>query len=219
MNLKSALLRNIGGLVLAVAATQSWAGAVSIVGLSGEVGFSCGTGTGGFEQHCSEGENVERGGFHLEYAPLTRDMDSSDSIGFFKGAISSFSMTVSQINRPSLTFSLVGRGDIYRGGMWPEWVTWSMILKEENHVVKPSRFSFNMYGKFWEDPNDMPTADFWSTVTGFVAEGAGVSETDWLNGGLNVYGNPRPIPVPGSLWLLFIGSAGIFLRWGRLRKS
>ncbi len=221
MKLKSLLLRSAGSVVLALAATHSWAGPTSLVKLTGQVGFSCGTGNGGFERNCAEGEHVERGGFSLIYDPSVLDTDPGANKGLFQGAIKSFSMTVSQVNRPDLSFSLVGPGDFYRDsdGMGTDWMTWKMTLAETNGVVQPSAFSFGMVPLWSEDPNEIPSIDFWSAVIGLGAGGAGVHETDWLYGGsLNAEIIPSPVPAPGSLWLMLIGAGGVLAQRLRRRK-
>lgn len=221
MKFRSLLSRNIGGLILSVAAAQSAAGPMELVELTGQVGFSCGTGTGGFEGHCRSGENIESGPFRLVYDPLIPDTDHGANSGLFRGAIRSFVMTVSQINRPALHFSLVGRGDLHRhftGGL--DFVTWRMALEEENGIVGPSMFSFQLYQLTWGDPNRMPTIDFWPVATGLVADGGGVGETDWLySGRITAQSVPRPVPAPPSLWLLLIGGAAALLQRRRPWKT
>lgn len=217
--MKSLLIRNLSALILALSTAQSWARPIDLIELTGQVGFSCYTGTGGFENYCSKGENVEKGNFRLVYDPLIPDTDHKMNAGLFRGTIRSFEMTVSQVNRADLAFSLVGRGNFSRGSSDPDWLTWSMILKEESDVIKTSSFSFGMYN--WSashNPNEMPTIDFWSpTLVGFGGGGAGVNETDWLNSTISARTIPRPIPVPSSLWLLLIG-AGALVQHGRMRK-
>lgn len=221
MRLKSLLFRYFGGLILALVSTQSWAGPIDLVEIRGLVGFSCSSGSGGFEQDCVN-DNIEIGPFSLIYDPSVPDTDSSQDRGLFQDAIRSFSMTVSQKYRPDLVFSLVGYGDFHRlrTAQLEGWLYWDMILSEKNNVLPPSRFSFG----WWEpvmpgDPNEMPTTDFWFTRTPFGGGTTGVGETDWLYGGLSVHTVPRPLPAPPSLWLLLIGVAGAFLQRGRLRKS
>lgn len=204
-------VRSISTLILAFCAAQSWAGPIDLVELTGNVGFSSTTGTGGFEADGPGGDNVERGPFRLVYDPIIPDTDTSETRGLFRGAIKSFEMTVSQINRPDLSFSLVGRGDLYRefsDVAGTDGVTWSMILAEENGVVAPSLFSFRMYRETWGNPNSMPTIDFWPTAIAYIADGAGVQETDWLSSGsITARTVPRPVPAPPTLWLLIIGAA------------
>lgn len=213
--------RSAGGVILALAAAHSWAGPMGLVKLTGQVGFSCFTGTGGFEQNCSASEHVERGSFSLVYDPSIRDTDPGSSSGLFRGAIKSFTMTVSQVNRPDLSFSLVESGDFYRDfdadGWGSDWLRWNMMLDEEHGVVGRSLFSFGMYQQAWGNPNEMPSIDFWSGVTGFVGGGAGVNETDWLNSSLDVEIIPNPVPAPGSLWLMLIGAGGVLVQ--RLRRQ
>lgn len=216
----SGLVRLLGGLLISIAATQSSAGYMDSVWVSGEVGFSCGTGTGGFEKYCSDGENIERGHFSLTYELSVRDSDSSVEGGLFRGAITSFEMGVSQINRPYLYFSLVGYGDIYRSGN--DWIWWRMTLAEANNVFEPSRFSFGLVQTQLANPNELPTSDFWlHNVIGLLGEGAGVSETDWLYPGSLHSGTipgPVAISVPGSFWLMLVGLAGAALQRVRRRR-
>lgn len=223
MILKSALFRFICGLLISAAAAQSSAGHLDSVWVSGEVNFSCGTGTGGFEKYCSAGENIERGNFYLTYEISVPDSSSNVDGGFFQGAITSFEMSVSQINRPDLYFSLVGYGDISRHD---EWIWWEMTLAEANSVVAPSRFSFGLV-HFHQlanlaNPNELPTSDFWlGDVIGLLGGGAGAHETDWLYpGSLHAGTIPGPvdIPVPGSFWLILVGLAGAALQRVRPRK-
>lgn len=218
MSIASLSFRILNGLILTIAATQSWAGPVSLVQVTGEVGFSCTTGTGGFEQYCVD-HHIETGTLSLVYDSSIPDSDHSEHSGLFRGTIRSFEMTVSQVNRPALSFSLVGRGDIHRDGLNGDWFGWSMILKEENGVVEPSLFWFGMYQPWPGNPNEMPSADVWPEVIAFGGGGAGVNETDWLySGNLRVSSMPTPIPAPPSIWLLLIGAAGALLQSGRLRK-
>lgn len=218
MRLTSLLFRTMSGLILAVAAAHSWAGPIGLVQVTGEVGFSCTTGTGGFEKYC-EDHHIETGMLSLIYDPIIPDSDHSEHHGLFRGTIRSFEMTVSQVNRPDLSFSLAGRGDIYRG--WDgDWFTWTMTLKEANDVFAPSLFSFGMYLQGAGNPNEMPAADIWPLVTAFGGGGAGVNETDWLySGNLSASTIPRPVPAPPSIWLLLIGTAGALLQRRHLRKS
>lgn len=217
---ESSFFRSVSAVILAVSATQSWARPIDLIELTGQVGFSCSTGTGGFENYCFKGENVERGAFRLVYDPLIPDTDRSTNTGLFRGTIRSFEMTVSQVNRADLAFSLVGQGNFYRGSLDPDWVTWSMILKEENDVIETSWFSFGMYNhSAGHNPNEMPNIDFWShPLVGLVGGGAGVNETDWLSSPISARTIPRPIPVPSSLWLLLIGAAGALVQQGRVCK-
>ncbi|MEW6762002.1 MAG: hypothetical protein AB1437_14370 [Pseudomonadota bacterium] len=221
MRLRSFFIRSAGSVILALAAAQSWAGHMGLIKLTGQVGFSCWTGNGGFEQSCPTGDHVEKGTFSLIYDPSITDTDAGTNSGLFRGAITSFVMTVSQVNRPELRFSLVGRGDFRRefdaDGMGQDWMSWKMMLDEEHGAVERSLFSFDMVPQTWEDPNGMPSTDFWSAVTGLGAGGAGVHETDWLYGGsLNVEVIPSPVPVPGSRWLMLIGAGGVLAQ--RLRR-
>lgn len=209
MNLKRAFHRNLGGLIFWLVSAQSWAGPVGLVQLSGPVAFSCGTGTGGFEGYCPFDDNIERGWFTLTYDPLIPDTDQDDGRGLFRNAIRSFDMTVSQLYRPDLAFSLVGRGDLSRESHWSDSFYWEMTLREKNNTFAPSLFSFHMYRQAWGNPNEMPTVELWPEVIGYVGGGAGVNETDWLPGSISADFIPRPVPVPGSLWLLLIGAAGV----------
>jgi hypothetical protein len=223
VRLKSLFFRSAGSVILALAAAQSWAGPMGLIKLTGQVGFSCGTGTGGFEQYCPTGDHVERGTFSLIYDPSIPDTDPGANSGLFQGAITSFVMTVSQVNRPELRFSLVGRGDFHRqfgvDGTGPDWMSWNMMLDEENGAVERSLFSFGMFPQTWDDPNGMPSTDFWSAVTGLGAGGAGVHETDWLYGGsLRTEIVPNPVPVPGSPWLMLIGAGGVLVQRMRRRN-
>lgn len=214
------LFRAITGLIILGAAAQCSAGRMDTVWITGEVGFSCGTGTGGFEKYCSDGENIERGSFSLTYELSGRDSDLSEDRGFFRSAIKSFEMTVSQINRPHLYFSLVGHGDLQRSGN--DWVWWQMKLAEENGVVAPSSFMFGLYQLQLSNPNELPTSDFWSRgVVGLLGGGAGVSETDWLYpDSLRAGTVPGPVAIPesGSLWLMLIGLAGAAVQRRSARK-
>lgn len=222
MKLRSLLLRHIGGLILAVVAVQSWAGPVSLIELRGQVGFSCGSGSGGFEHQCFGGENIEMGPFSLMYDPSIPDTDPRPDKGLFEGAIKSFTMTVSQLNRPDLVFSLVGQGDFERSisPFSENWLFWRMTLAEQNNVIAPSEFLFGMFNQAAGDPNTMPGIDYWSSVAAAGVTGAGVSETDWLQSpSITVHTDPGLLPAPPSLWLLLIGAAGAALQRGRLRKS
>ena len=222
MRLRSLFFRSAGSVILALAAAQSWAGPMGLIKLTGQVGFSCWTGNGGFEQSCPTADHVEKGTFSLIYDPSITDTDAGTNSGLFRGAITSFVMTVSQVNRPELRFSLVGTGDFHRefdDGMGQDWMSWKMMLDEENGAVERSLFSFDMVPQTWEDPNGMPSTDFWSAVTALGAGGAGVHETDWLyGGGLKAEIIPNPVPVPGSLWLMFIGAGGVLVQRMRRRN-
>ncbi|MBQ5947530.1 hypothetical protein [Massilia sp. ST3] len=218
MVLNSLLFRYISGLILAIAAAHSSAGPMPLVQVSGEIAFGGYTGTGGFEQY-DDRDHVERGSFTLIYDPLIPDTDHDNNRGLFRGAIRSFVMSVSQVNRPGLSFSLVGRGDLHRSN--GDWVSWEMTLEEENDVFEPSMFWFGMYQQNSGNSNEMPTIEFWSkTLVGLGGGGAGVNETDWLDSRTLTAGTiPRPVPVPPSLWLLAIGAAAGLLQQKRLRKS
>jgi len=226
MRLKSLLLCHVVGVILAIVAPQSSAGPVGLVHITGEVGFSGTTGTGGFERCCEDDWNhVERGYFSLIYDPLVPDTHQDDNQGLFRGAIRSFEMSVSQVNRPDLAFSLFGRGDLKRSFLFSDghgdWVTWEMTLEEKNGFIQPSTFSFNMYyHSVSPNPNEMPPIEFWYWVTGYVGGGAGVVETDWLNHpSIRVEIIPRPIPVPGTGWLLLIGTGMAFLQRARHKNA
>lgn len=211
MRLNSLLFRSISALILALSASQGVAAPRDLVEVTGEVGFSCLTGNGGFEHYCGYGENVESGPFRMIYDPWTPDTDNSDNAGLFRGTIRSFAMNVSQVNRPDLQFSLVGRGDFSREFSFVtglDSLVWHMTLIEENGVVGTSLFTFRMYRETWGNPNVMPTPDFWPDAVAYIAYGAGVEETDWLNSGdFTVRTVPRPVPAPPSLWLMLIGAA------------
>ena len=223
MKLGSLLFRHIGGLILAVAAAHSWANPVGLVELSGLAGFSCASGTGGFEKDCANGDNIEFGPFNLIYDPSVPDTDPNQDRGFFKNAIRSFSMTLSQNHRPDLVFSLVGQGDFIRSinSQNEARLTWAMVLKEKNNVIPHSLFTFGWQDPLIRNPNEMPGTDFWFTSIPLDAGTTGVSESDWVysSGSLSVRTVPRPLPAPPSSWLLVIGAAGaLFQRW-RSRDS
>lgn len=222
MKPRSPCFHLVAGLVLAIAAAQSWAAPISLIELRGQVGFSCGSGSGGFEQQCSGGENIEMGPFSLLYDPSVSDTDPSPDKGLFEGAIRAFTMTVSQLKRPALVFSLVGSGDFERS-VSPsneDRLFWRMTLAEQNNVVAPSEFVFRLLNQTAGDPNTMPSIDYWSTVAADGVTGAGVAEIDWLQStSITVDTDPGLLPTPSSLWLLMIGAAGAVLQRGRLRKS
>lgn len=203
-------------------AVQSWANPTDLIEVTGLTGWSCGTGTGGFEGRCGHGENVEKGPFDLIYDPLIPDSDDRDTVGVFRGAITQFTMTVRQSARPDLLFTLVGRGDILLGyaSDGAEAMTWRMTLSEANNAFAPSAFYFNMYFSGWPgDVNQSPNIEnlWYRNVTGYVAGGGGVSETDWLySGSLIVTAIPRPMPVPGTPWLCLTALAALGIR--RLRR-
>lgn len=216
MNLRVLLNRCISVVLLSLFAPYCWAYPVELIRLTGAVGWSCGTGTGGFESGCQP--NVEQGRFDLIYDPLIPDSDSRNEVGLFRGAITYFTMTVSQTTRPDLLFSLVGRGDIYRGftSAGGEGMSWHITLSEDRNTFPISLFTFGMYFSGWaENVNEVPTTEnLWQRqVTGLVASGAGVSETDWLYPGSLVASSiARPVPIPSTLWLCLVGAGMMLVR-------
>lgn len=216
MKLRTLFFRRISTLILAFAATQSWAGPVDLIEVTGYVGFSSVSGSGGFEPDTPNGENVERGPFRLVYDPMIPDTDSSEMNGFFPGAIKSFVMIVGQESRPALRFSLVGQGNITRyfsdtTGM--DSVTWWMTLREENGVFEPSMFQFQMF--LYElgnvNVNVLPGTGYWPNATAYGAATPGVHEHDWLHGSMTARTVPTPVPAPPTLWLLLIGAAAALI--------
>lgn len=221
MRFLSKVACSLGALVLSLVSAQCWAVPTDLVKLSGQIGFSCDTGNGGFEKdQCSE---IQHGPFTLIYDPLIPDTDPSDDHALYRNAIRSFDMTISQLYRPALVFSLVGSGDI---SVWADQhgeggITWHMLLKEQNNVVDPSIFTFNLiFFPGFVNTATMPTVDEWNTrTTAYIGGGAGASETDWLYSPLTAQTIPRPLPVPASPWLLSIGAAMAVLQGRKLRKS
>lgn len=105
-------MRIMGSLaVAAVLAAGSLGAQASLVVVTAPVGWSCGTGTGGFEPGCTP--DVERGTLNFTYELSTPDSDPDPLRGAFQGAITSFSMTVKQQTRPDLNFVLAGSGFIF----------------------------------------------------------------------------------------------------------
>lgn len=213
MKLRTLFFRSISTIILACAVTQSRAGPTDLVELTGYIGFSSVTGSGGFEIDTPNGDNVEWGPFRLIYDPGIPDTDNSELRGLFPGAIKSFVMIIGQEYRPALRFALVGRGDISRefsATTSMDSVQWLMTLREENGVIDPSLFFFRMFRYGWGNVNvTMPPIDYWRTATANEAGTGSIGELDWLWGPISARTVPRPVPAPPTVWLLLIGAAAI----------
>lgn len=212
MNFKTTMATLIGGLILLAMSNQSSANPIGLVEVTGRVGFSCATGTGQYEGLCPGDSGTINGDFKLIYDPLIPDTDGRQDYGLFRNSVRFFVLNVDQINRPDLTFTLVGRGDFSRTSIgYAEFANWKMILAEEHGFYDPSVFSFNVSTQRVGDVNQLPTLEFWSEhLTPSFSGGAGAVELDWLNSQtLQARMIPRPVPLPSSAWLMLIGIAAL----------
>lgn len=195
--------------------------------VSGNVGWSCGTGTGGFEPLCNP--DVERGYFELLYDDSAVDSDPAYETGLFDSSVLSFRMIVEQSTRPNLEFELasgptqissrvLGGSDLS--------VSFRFLMSEASALFPVSEVSLGFVSVSFlsrgGDPSLAPTLAFWDNAYGHGAnvrplDGSfrTVGETDWA---------PRPIaspaPEPETLAMALLGLTmvgGAVLRSRRAR--
>jgi hypothetical protein len=178
----------------------------SLIQVSGQLGWSCGTGSGGFEPGCAP--DVERGTFSFAYDTSVIDSDSRIGYGLFLDAFRSFTMTVEQTTRPDLLFTLTGGENAITRGLSgdADWLRITVALAEVSSAVSASSFTFNFLVccRGVGFPDETPTIEnYWSrSPYGLVAYGTGVGETDWL---YNATLRAAVIPEPSAPLLLTIG--------------
>ena len=199
---------------LALASIHSEAS--TLVSVSAPVGWSCGTGTGGFEAGCNP--NVEQGTFGFTYDLSVADSDPDPTRGLFQGAITSFHMTVQQETRPDLQFTLAGANSITLGSPGGD-LGFSLNLAafDQSGSLGTATIRLNVYRVSYlmshpDGLNHLPGASFWSGATAFVGNvsGAGynVNETDW-GVSFSANGAERRIPEPATGVLMLVGLAAV----------
>lgn len=174
----------------------------SLISVTANSGWSCGTGTGGFEPGCSP--NVEFGMMNFVYDTSVLDSDPDPLSGVYLGALVAFTMTVEQQTRPDLFFTLApGPNELRVPSFAEKWVRLRFVATEQSGAYGDSSdmlFSLGFYhaGIFADD--SLPGASYWEGATALVGDVAGVNETDFA---WNI--RAVEIPVPGTLALICIG--------------
>lgn len=188
----------------------------ALISVTADIGWSCGTGTGGFEPGCSP--DVERGMMNFVYNTSISDSDASPATGVYSGAIVAFTMTVEQQTRPDLFFTLAPGPNSFNvsTASGDKGFSISLTAQEHSGAYGLVDFIFNGYAvgpSLW--PHDsIPAASYWERATAYVAWAVeGPTETDW---GIN-FRAVTLVPVTGTLALLF-GGALPLLAGGLLRR-
>lgn len=199
---------------LALASIHSEAS--TLVTVSAPVGWSCGTGTGGFEAGCNP--NVEQGTFGFTYDLSVADSDPDPTRGVFQGAITSFYMTVQQKTRPDLLFTLAGANSITLGSPGGDLgFRLDLAAFDQSGSMGTASIWLNVYRVSYlmshpDGLNYLPGASFWSGAVAFVGNvsGAGynVNETDW-GVAFDASGAEQRAPEPGTVGLMLLGLGAV----------
>lgn len=197
--------------------TTALPSAATQISVSADVGWSCGTGTGGFEAGCI----TERGRLEFTYEDSVLDTNPDPNAGTFEGAIVSFRMLVNQELRPDLRFALVpgpsritttalGAGDLY--------ATFSWLGTEASGLFPASSFSFSVYNVSnlsheGGSLSAVPSLAFWQGATAYGASvaplngTATVGETDWGQSFVASAAPEASSLAMAALGLLIVGAA------------
>lgn len=216
--MKSSRIFNVlVAVALLVSANLARAAPTPVIQVNGQGGWSCGTGTGGFEPSNCEPEFIEPSAIHFTYKLNGADTDPDPAYGLFRNVITEFTMVVEQLTRPALEFSLANSdSEIHLDGSssFMNIVVW---LREKNNAIPVSLASFGFYVQSFIDPNATPDVDnFWSlSPVAFAANVGNVGETDYMYA-YTVSQEMLEVPLPGTLWLLV---AGIMALPGLRRRS
>lgn len=162
----------------------------ALISVTADVGWSCGTGTGGFESGCTP--QVEWGKMNLVYNTSVSDSDASSTHGAYSGAIVAFTMTVEQQSRPDLFFTLAPGPNAFEvwTGNGDKAFSISLTAQDQSGAYGYVGFRLNGYRTGLLLPDDLiySTSD-WAKAIGYVASAYTgppaadwVSETDWSTG-------------------------------------
>ena len=153
-----------------------------IVLVTAQVGWSCGTGTGGFEPGCSP--DLEQGQLTMTYDSAAIDTDAAPGQGTFVNPLYSFRMTVEQTARPDLVFTLAGSSRLGFGSDgFGSKLTLHVDVVDESGALGRGSFILDVVSPDdLLDHDQMPQVPFWQFARGIGGSGYGVQETDWAPG-------------------------------------
>lgn len=179
----------------------------ALISVTADVGWSCGTGSGGFEPGCSP--NVERGMMNFVYNTSIADSDASPATGVYGGAIVAFTMTVEQQTRPDLFFTLAPGPNAFNVYTAAGDKGFSVVLTAQEHsgAYGYVDFQFNGYAVGLPLDDLIPSRSYWDRAGAYVAWASvdNVSETDW---GIN-FRAVTLVPTSGTLALLLGGAISL----------
>lgn len=180
----------------------------ALISVTADVGWSCATGTGGFEPGCIP--DVERGMVNFVYNTSIPDSDPSSTNGAYSGAIVAFAMTIEQQSRPDLFFTLAPGANSMTtsfSSLGDKYVTMSLTASDQSGAYGNVGFLLRADIPRGAPPYDsIPLADAWSTAGARAGSAVGIAnETDW---GIN-FRAVTLVPTSNTLALLLAGAIAL----------